>query len=183
MGNLLCKLIWGCSTTLDPVDVTWWFSLSAVKMPGRVYPAAPAPALDPGHSMFHLDSAPLSSGILHPVQEAVPSPTGHGVPLWGCSPYGDAPLQDLEGPSKEAPAICSSFHHVWTLKNHPHPSSREQIFSPTFGSQGCETGTIPLLCPNKMEGKIQQEPRESHGDQWTGQWEHPPQQCRSTTHF
>lgn len=109
------------------------------------------------------------------------------LPLWGCSPYGDPPLQDLDGPSKEAPAICSSFHHVWTHKNHPHPSSREQIFSPAFttgaGSQGCEAGTTPLLCLNEMEGKIQQEPRGSHGDQWTGQWEQPPQQWGYTTHI
>lgn len=48
------------------------------------------------------------------------------LPLWGCSPYGDPPLQDLDGPSKEALLSVPDFimfGHTRTI-HIPPPGSR-----------------------------------------------------------
>ncbi|DAA26839.1 TPA: nuclear envelope pore membrane protein POM 121-like [Bos taurus] len=166
MGNLLCKFV-SALRRRNPLGRRSLVlpSRDAITS-GRGHPAAPAPALHPGHRLLNQDRLPLSSSFYiapkrqYPIQQA------------GYSPVGVLPVTNLRNSPKKQPVLSTRnsmmFGPSRTVRIPPPGRKITLLRSLTeLPARVVKVGNpvptrhLPLCCTKESEAMVQEEPRES----------------------
>ncbi|XP_061281590.1 nuclear pore-associated protein 1 [Bos javanicus] len=166
MGNLLCKFV-SALRRRNPLGRRSLVlpSRDAITS-GRSHPAAPAPALHPGHRLLNQDRLPLSSSFYiapkrqYPIQQA------------GYSPVGVLPVTNLRNSPKKQPVLSTRnsmmFGPSRTVRIPPPGRKITLLRSLTeLPARVVKVGNpvptrhLPLCCTKESEAMVQEEPRES----------------------
>ncbi|XP_010849458.1 PREDICTED: nuclear pore-associated protein 1-like [Bison bison bison] len=166
MGNLLCKFV-SALRRRNPLGRRSLVlpSRDAITS-GRGHPAAPAPALHPGHRLLNQDRLPLSSSFYiapkrqYPIQQA------------GYSPVGVLPVTNLRNSPKKQPVLSTRnsmmFGPSRTVRIPPPGRKITLLRSLTeLPARVVKVGNpvptrhLPLRCTKESEAMVQEEPRES----------------------